>query len=385
MPAPKSFIPAGYQPELDRLPARQGPGCAPLIRLAFVVIALIGGGIMLLLNFLNGQQRVESIPQAQTNVATLTPTAITSPTPAPTNTLDPWSATGTALVYQPPTATADYCWFLTPSPTPTAVILTKPDAWSATGTAIWHRENPPTPIVSPTATTPRSWCDYETATPTPTAFILDRSGTVTPSQTPTAMPTRTPYPIAPQPQTGGGNIPVPPTEIPIVIIPTSIPPTLAPPTIRPTKHKKTRTPTMTPTFTETPTLTPSATNVPVLNVLFSDCAAGYPTVIVQAVGNFPTSLQWQLVYTTSDGTPPIAAVGEWLPSDIIPPNAGIAAAPMWSGIAGTYSLMVDGLHVYGVVCEVSATLTPTATLTATEITPEPTLEPVSTETPEGTS
>ena len=77
----------------------------------------------------------------------------------------------------------------------------------------------------------------------------------------------------------------------------------------------------------------------------------------------------------------MAAMGQWLLGEITPPNAGIAAAPLWAGTAGTYWLMVDELPIASVICLPSATLT----LTPIPVTPETTLEPVSTQTPEGTS
>lgn len=305
------------------------------------------------------------------------PTIEASSTPTPTNTLDAWSATGTALVFQAPTATIDYCWFLTPTARPTAILLVTPDAWSATGTAIWRRDNPPTPIVEPTPTTPRSWCDVKvtavppnTDTPTPP--------TMTPS------PTHTRVFSGSGSGNGGSSVVVPPLPPTIAIQPTEQP-VIVLPTVAPTKKpKKTKTATptetasVTPTFTETPTMTPSytetatptetssptATLPPSFNVIFADCSAGYPTVIIQASG-ITNSVVWELKLGEA-----LASNGLWQPEEITYPYAGVAAAPTWVGITGRYDLNIDGLSIVSVVCEA-----PTQTPSPTDITPEITLEP----------
>lgn len=396
MAAPKVIMPDNYDVRLDRLPAKEGPGCGALLKIIMIVIGLIGAGLFVLLNvFMNSRQpatRTVTVTPAQNSMIEL----FSSPTPAPTNTLDAWSATGTALVFQPPTATVDYCWFLTPSPTPTPFPLYTPDAWQATGTAIWVRENPPTAWIQPTATTPKSWCDYETATPTPSPFVL---ATRTPiaSITATPSPTRKPS-LASVPGGISPSFPVqavqPTAPAPVIV------PTLAPPTSEPTRRpKKTKTPTVTPsaTFTETATATPTftatatatptetpsptATLIPVVVVLFNDCTAGYPTAIIQSVGTYSQPVVWDLVYQ-GEGLP-VAASGVWQPHELTPPAAALVSAPLWTRISGVYRLSLDGVFVTDIVCH-APTVTPEptaentieATLTvAPETTDEPTPEP----------
>lgn len=408
-----SFIPRGYYRDLDALPPREASGCG---RMMFLILAFVGvlifscWGVMQLIN---SQTAPAPTPTLQDII--YEPTIEPSATPSPTNTLDSWSATGTALVFQPPTATVDFCWFLTPTRTPTPILLVTADAWSATGTAIWRERNPATPFVEPTATTPRSWCDIEPATRTPTPILLRRE-----TETETLTPTKT-FTVV---NIGGGNggggnsgggsviVPqIPPTYAPVQ--PTQIMPTLPPPTVERTKKpKKTKTatptatfteiPSLTPTFTETPTPTATFTEIPSLTPTFTEtatptatftlippviglytaqCAEGFPVFFVINNGGVVMSLGWTIETVVGEQSV-VAATGVWgaeLGNGAIAP----AAAPAWIGISGIYTLMVESQSVGVIECAFAVTMTPT--VISTDFIPEMTLEPIQTPTPEGQS
>lgn len=296
-------------------------------------------------------------PADPTSIPTISTTDTPTPTPDATSTptLDAWSLTGTALVYATASPTVDYCWWLTPTPTATATLPYTPDPWQATGTALYLATNPPT---TPTATpdAPRVWCNHiPEASPTITPLNLrdlaltDVGPTYT--LTPTAQPTDKPAP-------SGGGIPggswpdqqpvyvQPPQQEqkPLQIWQPTSAPTLELPTVAPTNTQTptetatataTETPTETPTPTETATstATPSPTATPHFVLVTLDCAQG-PRWMLQNVGGAGLYVEWEI--WTAAG---LIVSGFW---EYLPPGAaGIASAPAWSGIAGTYQLRID--------------------------------------------
>lgn len=322
MGAQKTIIPPGYQPELDRMPPKPAASCTGIVVILFALCGLLSGGVLLLLSN-------SGTPTTQTTGApTVSPDlVIASFTPKPqTPTLDPWSLTGTALMHATASPTVDYCWWLTPTPTPTPTLIYTPDAWQATGTAIYEATNPPQ-LPTPTPDAPRVWCNnIPTATITNTPRALD--------ELPTIAATRTPLPV-----TGGGNFQPPQQPIVIQQPPTPEPPqpTLivmptapAPNTPRPPR------PTRTPTATNTPTatITPSPTAIPALFVYQSDCAAGFPSFLVQNAGGGALGVSWTI---TNAGN--VMANGFW---DQIPSGlAAIASAPAWAGYGGVFELWIN--------------------------------------------
>lgn len=396
-----------YDPLIESRPPQSG-GCRKFLVWTgglFLICSLVTWGVVWFI-----QSRTTAVIEP-----TVRPQQIDlSSTPAPTHTLDSWSATGTALIFQEATATLDYCWFLTPSPTPSAIPLFTPDPWQATGTAIWVQENPPTPYIEPSPTTPRSWCDVQPPTQNPRGLIfLTSTGTAIPLFTVSAAPTHTPR------QVSGGQSQ--PTPAPIVIQPTDAPPviipTLPPPTaVNTKKPKKTKTatplpsatftetstdsPSLTPTFTETltatptptltetptftPTETPTATSTtipPAIALYTAHCGEGFPVFFVINNGGAVTSLAWT-IETVINGEILVAASGVWgmeLGNGAIAP----ASASAWIGIHGDYWLMVESQVIGTATCEAGATATPTGTPTG--VFPETTDEavPVFTPTIEG--
>jgi hypothetical protein len=415
--APSTILPSGYQPDLDRLPPGGGMGCRRLLM-------LIGGGIaalailgFIVVSVVNGSRKpsVEVLPSP---TATETANATSSPTPSPT--LDDWSATGTALVEATasstftPTATADFCAWLTPTATYTPTLIHTPDEWSKTGTAVYLATNPPPATLQPQPTTPRSWCDDVPPTASITPLALQRRVLSTPTPAPTLTPTN-------RPASGGGNnsgIQLPPTSAPPVAPPTDLPPIVIPPTLlpfptaaktkRPTRTptatitntptptatasatytpSATWTPTNTPTETATNTPTPTNTALPIVAIVSTSCAAGYPAFTVQNLGAMPGAI---VLYDIRLGDL-VAASGYWQ-FELTPGASAIAAAPMWSGVPGVYVLTIyQPWDVYvpmqsaAVSC---AGTVPTATHTATatigpESTAEFTMTPSATATIEG--
>lgn len=183
----RDFYPPGYDFTLDRVPPRQ-VGCRSLllwIGLLVLVLSLCGAGAVFGINSLRSPKggqtpTVESSPTVEQSptldrwIATGTALALVTPTNTtmPTATMDDWQLTGTALFYvtttatetptftPTPTATMDYCWYLTPTATPTSSpVFVTPDAWAATGTAIFRDLTTPTPEMTPTPPPPRALCD----------------------------------------------------------------------------------------------------------------------------------------------------------------------------------------------------------------------------------
>lgn len=422
--APSTILPSGYQPDLDRLPPGGGTGCRRLLMLIGIgaaVIFALGYGVV---SFVNASRKpsVEVLPSP---TVTETPDATSTPTPSPT--LDDWSATGTALVEATasstftPTATADYCAWLTPTATYTPTLIHTPDAWSATGTAVYLATNPPNATPQPQPTTPRSWCDSIPPTATITPLSLNKRVLSTPTPAPTLTPTN-------RPLSGGSNggIHLPPTSVPPVAPPTDLPPIVLPPTLLPfptaVKTKKpTRTPTATitntptptdtasatytpsltytptetatstPTPTETATNTPTPTNtaVPFVTIFSTSCAAGYPEFSIQNLGAMPGDI---VLYDIRLGDL-VAASGYWT-IELAPGAPVIASAPMWASVQGVYVLTIYqpwDIYVPAQSAAVSCagtvpTMIPTATATATigpESTAEFTMTPTATATIEG--
>lgn len=390
MPAPKIIVSATYQPDLDRLPPRPGPGCRGLLVLGAVVLIVIGAGLTIWASASNTPAPGPTEP-APTETATPTDELAATSTPSPTPTLDAWSLTGTALVYATASPTIDFCWWLTPTVTATATLPYTPDAWQATGTAIYQATNPPQ---LPTATpdVPRAWCnDIPDATMTPTITPLSlRSLALTDigptyTLTPTDEPARASsgggapggsYPqqaapiVAPQQQQPVSDQPPlviwQPTPAPTLDLPTVAPsPTWTPsPTPTPTE-------TATPSPTWTPTATATSTPTPDFVLTFADCSGGYPQFMVVNRAGTALSVEW---YILTNGF--VAASGLW---ELLPPGTGgLADAPIAQGIPGTYELHIVQPWATPVaptpqpplvVCAPPPTIAPPATL-APEITSE---------------
>lgn len=351
MGAPKVIVPPGYQPDLDRLPPRPAPGCGGLIVAGFALLAVVGAGLWMLVGASAPRPAEPTSIQTPSPAATATATSEAAASP----TLDAWSITGTALVYATASPTIDFCWWLTPTATATATLPYTPDAWQATGTALYLATNPPT-TATPTPDAPRVWCNH-IPEPSPTITPLNLRDLAltdvgpTYTLTPTSPPTDKPAP-------SGGGAPVAswPQQQPVYVQPPqqeqpplqiwqpSPAPTLALPTVAPTNTPtptETPTPTATETPTETPTPTETATSAPTLTptatphfvLVTLDCAQG-PRWMLQNVGGAGLYVEWEI--WTAAG---LIASGYW---EYLPPGAaGIASAPAWAGIAGTYQLRID--------------------------------------------
>lgn len=349
MPAPKIIVSATYQPDLDRLPPRPGPGCRGLLIFGAALLAVLGAGLTFWASASNAPAPTTPAPTVTRETAT-EPAATSTPSPTPT--LDAWSITGTALVYATASPTIDFCWWLTPTATATATMQFTPDAWQATGTAIFEATNPPQ---LPTATpdVPRAWCNVE-ITPTPTITPLSlRSLALTDigptyTLTPTDEPARAssgggaPSGSWPQQSAPAGSWPQQQQPVsdqpPLVIWQPTPAPTLDLPTVAPSP---TWTPSPTPTPTETatpsPTWTPSptatSTPTPDFVLTFADCGAGYPQFMVVNRAGTALSVEW---YILTNGF--LAASGLW---ELLPPGTGgLAAAPIAQGIPGVYELYI---------------------------------------------
>jgi hypothetical protein len=417
--APTTFVPDGYQLDLDRMPPGGGASCFKLLLMIGAFVGVIFGAIFLIVSVVRaGSQPAPPPTPTVAAILETTPEVIdATATPTPSPTLDDWSATGTALVEATasstftPTATADYCGWLTPTPTHTPTLIYTPDDWAKTGTAVFYLTNTPTPELEPTATTPRSWCDYTPGpTNTPRREYADVVKTQAAQMTPTLTPTSTARRAFPTVDTSGpsgpGNAVSPPIVPPTSAPPVSVEPTLPLPTMVKTK-RPTRTPTatitntptatatatatytpsatwtVTNTPTETPTNTPTPTNtaLPIVAIVSTSCAAGYPTFTIQNLGALPGNL---VLFDIRLGDL-VAASGYWH-VELSPFASVIAAAPMWAGVPGVYVLSIyQPWDVYvpiqsaAVACTGKVTTAaPTATATLLpEVTTEftPTLTP----------
>lgn len=372
MGAPKTIVAAGYMPDLDRLPPRPGRGCGGVLVVLSLLLIVVVAGVWMFVGAAAPRPAAVPTDDSSSSSAISTPTG--SPTSPPTATLDPWSLTGTALLHATASATIDYCWWLTPTPTATATLQYTPDHWQATGTAIYEATNPPVP---PTATpdAPRVWCNNipdPTMTPTITPLSLRRdvaltdvgpTFTLTPTPEPTDRPANVPsmpsgggsypggggsssWPAFPGGDSGGGLTIWQPTAppAPTVALPTAIPTLTA--TSTPTATATaTATGTPTPTATETPTETPTptatatatetptATPTPHFVLVTLDCGDG-PRWLLQNAGGAGLYVEW---FITTDAGLIASGIWEYLP----PGAAGIASAPAWAGVAGTYQLTIS--------------------------------------------
>jgi hypothetical protein len=186
---PISYVTPGYKPDLDRLPP-QGAGCNRGCVWLLMLVFLFIGGVF-------GVIAVTS--QASSPKVELLPTILLTNTPSPE-----------------PTATMDYCWFLTPTVELLPTIHVTPDAIQLRATDDAYRAfqmTTATPTALPTQEPPRAWCndrptDEPTATWTPFEIPTDIphisledliTATFTPPPTPTAtnipmLPTSTLFP-----------------------------------------------------------------------------------------------------------------------------------------------------------------------------------------------
>jgi hypothetical protein len=169
---PVIFREAGVNPALDENPIRGVNFMAPLVGcLTFAIIGCVGFTAFALWNSMKASaspasEVIPAIAQSPTPTETLddwsltgtamyygsqTPTATNTPTPTATATLDDWSLTGTALYFQTFTPTATFTATATLTPQPTSTVANDElSRLSASMTAIWYLTNTPTPM--PTAT-----------------------------------------------------------------------------------------------------------------------------------------------------------------------------------------------------------------------------------------
>lgn len=243
-----SFHPPGYDPTQDRVPPR-ATGLKPLLTcggLLFICIFVAGFGLS---TAMSGSSKAKKTEEAASSMTA-------------TNTLDPWSETGTAIYWQTFTPTGT----LSPTPTETATESATPtetvsptlDDWGATGTALYQLTFRPV-----------------TGTPNIQATI-DALPTMHPTRTPTQRPVNNAPPAPPE----RIYITQPPrvvivTERVVVPVPIIITAT-QPPIFMPTA---TQTPSETPspTFTLTPTETPSETPTATATATFTDVPTETPT------------------------------------------------------------------------------------------------------------
>lgn len=427
---PVTFVPPGYQPDLDRLPPATNQGCGRLVGFVLLGIIVLGAIVLGVYGYISNAT-ASPIPPTRTSELAL----IIPPTEAPL-TPDGWAMTGTAVYLATVTPTLDYCWFLTPSPTPspTSVPLT-PDAWGLTGTAVYLQTGTPTATPLPTLAPPRAWCDLQTPTltPLPLGRLGTREAVTTTIPTSTLFPTLPPTAARPaaqapvaQPDTGSGSsnpvVQQPPNIVvqtqPVIVVVTATPQPTGIPTATPTMPTATLTatasatatvtatqsPTMAPetptatssatatatateTATETPTTTPTATPtenptltpLPLPTITPSQQPTAIPLLAATAadcsagypvfvVANFGAQ-PGQLVnwIINLDGVGAVA-VGSWY-EGFIQGSFMTAAAPDWIGVGGVYTLIVDQSWMVG-----------TPTLTAAVVCPYPTQIPSSTPT-----
>lgn len=199
----REFFPPGYDPTLDRLPPRR-INCRGLLILLALIPLLACGGVVFFLSQQPTSATIDSgalatvevtevtaAPTLDGWIATGTALALVTPTQTSSPTPDDWQLTGTALALATATATPspeptqDYCWFLTPSATPSSTpVFVTPDRWAMTGTAIFRESNTATPEVTATQPPPRAWCDE--------ALVMLLNPTATPTLgAPTMLPTFT--------------------------------------------------------------------------------------------------------------------------------------------------------------------------------------------------
>ncbi len=382
--APIHKFPHGYMPELNSSIERPGAGNSGCGR----SLVLLGVGVLLMVGMVWIGVAMLGSTSAPAVTPTVAPALLVSvefeATVTPTASPDAWSATGTAVAFITATATLDYCWWLTPTPTITPTPSASPDAWSATGTAVYLVENPPrTPTSTPDV--PRVWCNDIPPSATPTLVRPTRTPAPTDFVTP-ASSAATRQPVGGGSSGGGGVIvpPQPPATIaPPVVQPTVYqPPTLTVPTMRPTRVTRTPTATLTSTPTHTPSATHTATSTPTLTptgapslyLLFSSCSPS-PNFIVANVGGVPGALDWFIDVPAGS-----VAAGVWTVEMGIG-NAGLADATMWAGVPELYTLNVYASDFLVFSAPLDCRLTATATLTSTtppEATPEPTAPPEAT-------
>lgn len=301
---PITYVAPEYKPDLDRLPAQGAGGCGRIVLILIAgliaILAVCGGTI-----YLVSARRASASPAITPTISsadTSLPTA--DEMPSPTYTLDAWAATGTALALITASPTMDYCWHLTPSPTPSVTPLpVTPDAWAATGTAIALSTGTPTNTPEPTQAPPRAWCDLQTATftpfPLPTRDPSQIASTAKATQTNTPTATITPpatyfppiqeaQPPAQAPYVPPAQ-PVQPTAQPVIIVQTSAPVVVT--VVKVVTAVPSRTPTATATATETPTSTPTETptTTPTLTSTPTATATETPTTTPTATETmFPT-------------------------------------------------------------------------------------------------
>lgn len=150
---PITVVPAGYKPDLDRLPPEQHGGCGRGCMLMLVFILIVAGmgvgGFYFLAPKAQDESTVEIIQVASTAQPTLT-------------------------------ATMDYCWFLTPTIEAQPTIFVTLDAIQLAATDTSYLTGTPTATDYPTQEPPRAWCNE-----TP---VLSPSATFTPYGLPTRIP-----------------------------------------------------------------------------------------------------------------------------------------------------------------------------------------------------
>lgn len=159
---PLTVVPPGYKPDLDRLPPKEHGGCKGIFVWLLILFIVCGAIIGMIMMVISSKQPQEVASQNNSGLV-----SVFTDTPAPT-------------------ATLDYCWFLTPTIEAQPTIYITPDEWQAYGTQTALQTGTPTSTPHPTQAPPKAWCnDVVEATE---ELLLVASETFTPYQLPSDIP-----------------------------------------------------------------------------------------------------------------------------------------------------------------------------------------------------
>jgi hypothetical protein len=293
MAVPVKFVNMNHDPLANKYPASR-PNTS---RLVMIFGLLFMCPLVLCIGFfITNSSRAQALPTptvepSATATMTMLPTATLPPSATPN--LEQIMLTANAMATSSPTPTSsptmDYCWFLTPSPQPSATpIIVTPDQWQLRATAELMLTG--TPTSTPTATTAPALalCDQvfmQTLQPQPAMtvevdsteeIIYGGIGTLPPAEAPPTWTPEAAAPVEAAAQSGGGSRVEYRTEYvyitaqpdrPQVIYLTAPPVQVQVPVIVTATYTPSQTPSATPTatftatatLTETPSATPTAT------------------------------------------------------------------------------------------------------------------------------
>jgi hypothetical protein len=353
----------GVDPSLNREPPSAVDVRRIVLLIGLLLLLVCGAGTFILAQVVGSQSASASkeTPEAteeptlvQIIEVTSVPTDTLQPTntdiPTNTPTLDDWSLSGTALFFSTSTATftwtptLDYCWWLTPSPTP-SVTPNQPtatlDDWSLAGTQVFIEAHTLTPTPPPTQRPPRALCDgapspepLSTEEPTRDRPFPTLDLPILPPPTWTNVPPQPAAPVyQPPPEIQQVVITSPPQVVIVTSPPQIPPPVLIVVTATPLPATATFTPTNTATSTETPTatFTFTATNTETPSLTPS------PTPTLTETPTDTPSLTWTPSSTPTD-IPPTETP---LPTSTFTPTIPPTAYPSLSIVSGN----CDGGHL----------------------------------------